>query len=42
MYPDQLNQLNNQMSNLNVAQAGYNKLWVFIFIEILWIVIYII
>lgn len=33
MYPDQLNQLNNQMSNLNVAQAGYNKLWVFIFIE---------
>ncbi|XP_011883270.1 PREDICTED: protein transport protein Sec24A [Vollenhovia emeryi] len=27
MYPDQLNQLNNQMSNLNVAQTGYNKLW---------------
>ncbi|XP_011694901.1 PREDICTED: protein transport protein Sec24A isoform X2 [Wasmannia auropunctata] len=27
MYPDQLNQLNNQMSNLNVTQAGYNKLW---------------
>ncbi|TGZ50761.1 Protein transport protein Sec24B [Temnothorax longispinosus] len=27
MYPDQLNQLNNQMSNLNVTQTGYNKLW---------------
>ncbi|XP_011648058.1 protein transport protein Sec24A isoform X2 [Pogonomyrmex barbatus] len=27
MYPDQLNQLNNQMSNLNVAQGGFNKLW---------------
>ncbi|XP_012214684.1 protein transport protein Sec24A isoform X3 [Linepithema humile] len=26
-YPDQLNQLNNQMSNLNVTQTGYNKLW---------------
>ncbi|XP_018339375.1 PREDICTED: protein transport protein Sec24A isoform X2 [Trachymyrmex septentrionalis] len=27
MYPDQLNQLNNQMSNLNVTQVGYNKIW---------------
>ncbi|XP_029174847.1 protein transport protein Sec24A isoform X2 [Nylanderia fulva] len=27
MYPDQLNQLNNQMGNLNVAQSGYNKIW---------------
>ncbi|KYN18828.1 Protein transport protein Sec24B [Trachymyrmex cornetzi] len=27
MYPDQLNQLNNQMSNLNVSQVGYNKIW---------------
>lgn len=33
MYPDQLNQLNNQMSSLNVAQGGYNKLWVFIFMK---------
>jgi len=34
MYPDQLNQLNNQISNLNVTQVGYNKIWVIIFIEI--------
>ncbi|KMQ98170.1 protein transport protein sec24b-like protein [Lasius niger] len=27
MYPDQLNQLNNQMGNLHVTQSGYNKLW---------------
>ncbi|XP_011167276.1 protein transport protein Sec24A isoform X2 [Solenopsis invicta] len=27
MYPDQLNQINNQMSNLNIAQVGYNKIW---------------
>lgn len=27
MYPDQLNQLNNQMGNLNVTQTSYNKLW---------------
>ncbi|KAL0102264.1 hypothetical protein PUN28_018655 [Cardiocondyla obscurior] len=27
MYPDQLNQLNNQMSNLNVSQYGFNKAW---------------
>lgn len=39
MYPDQLNQLNNQMSNLNVTQTGYNKSWVFILIEI-YIIIY--
>jgi len=32
IYPDQLNQLNNQMGNLNVTQSSYNKLWVFIFI----------
>ena len=41
MYPDQLNQLNNQMSNLNVTQVGYNKIWVIIFIEI-YTIIYII
>ena len=27
-YPDQMNQVNNQMSGLNVTQAGFNKLWV--------------
>ncbi|GAB1864987.1 Protein transport protein Sec24B [Camponotus japonicus] len=27
IYPDQLNQLNNQMGNLNVTQSSYNKLW---------------
>ncbi|EZA50413.1 Protein transport protein Sec24B [Ooceraea biroi] len=26
-YPDQLNQLNNQMGGLNVTQGGFNKLW---------------
>ncbi|XP_033231319.1 protein transport protein Sec24A [Belonocnema kinseyi] len=26
-YPDQMNQVNNQMSGLNVTQAGFNKLW---------------
>lgn len=26
-YPDQMNQLNNQMNMMNVTQAGYNKLW---------------
>lgn len=34
MYPDQLNQLNNQMGNLNITQGGFNKLWVFIFIDV--------
>lgn len=34
MYPDQLNQLNNQMGNLNVTQTSYNKLWVFIFFKL--------
>ncbi|XP_053995465.1 protein transport protein Sec24B [Hylaeus anthracinus] len=26
-YPDQMNQLNNQMNLMSVAQSGYNKLW---------------
>ncbi|KOC69209.1 Protein transport protein Sec24B [Habropoda laboriosa] len=26
-YPDQMNQLNNQMNMMSVAQLGYNKLW---------------
>ncbi|XP_017877677.1 protein transport protein Sec24B [Ceratina calcarata] len=26
-YPDQINQLNNQMNTMNVSQYGYNKLW---------------
>ncbi|XP_066587390.1 protein transport protein Sec24A [Prorops nasuta] len=26
-YPDQMNQLNNQMSGMTVTQAGFNKLW---------------
>ncbi|XP_076652844.1 protein transport protein Sec24AB [Halictus rubicundus] len=26
-YPDQMNQLNNQMNMMTVTQAGYNKLW---------------
>lgn len=27
-YPEQMNQLNNQMNMMSVTQAGYNKLWV--------------
>ncbi|OAD61626.1 Protein transport protein Sec24B, partial [Eufriesea mexicana] len=26
-YPDQMNQLNNQMNMMSVAQLGYNKIW---------------
>ncbi|XP_020299458.1 protein transport protein Sec24A isoform X2 [Pseudomyrmex gracilis] len=26
-YPDQFNQVNHQMSNMNIAQGGFNKLW---------------
>ncbi|XP_028050482.2 protein transport protein Sec24A isoform X2 [Monomorium pharaonis] len=35
VYPDQLNQLNNQMDNLNVAQVGYNKIWGMVSIDLL-------
>ena len=27
-YPDQINQMNTQMGNLNVAKTGFNGLWV--------------
>lgn len=34
IHPDQINQMNSQMSNLNVAQGNFNKLWVFTFINL--------
>ncbi|XP_032680943.1 protein transport protein Sec24A isoform X3 [Odontomachus brunneus] len=35
VYPDQLNQLNNQMSNLNVTQGGFDQLWGAITVDLL-------